>query len=95
MFVYCYFFDELLLFFLFIIMVCVIKEEMEKYLGYLFNYVFIQFYCDGNDYILEYSDKIIDVVKDLYIVNVSFGVQRMMVLCIKRKDKGFLVLELL
>lgn len=48
------------------------------------NHVLIQHYRDGNDYISEHSDKTLDIVRGSFIVNVSLGAQRTMILRTKK-----------
>ncbi|ETS74708.1 hypothetical protein PFICI_13192 [Pestalotiopsis fici W106-1] len=64
-----------------------IRDEVEKKVGHPLNHALIQFYRDGNDYISEHSDKTLDIVRGSYIVNVSLGAERTMVLRTKRQPK--------
>lgn len=61
-----------------------IQEHVEKALGHPVNHVLIQHYRSGNDYISEHSDKTIDVVRGSFIVNVSLGATRVMILRTKK-----------
>ncbi|KAF7533683.1 hypothetical protein G7054_g6875 [Neopestalotiopsis clavispora] len=65
-----------------------IRDEVEKKVGHPLNHALIQFYRDGNDYISEHSDKTLDIVRGSYIVNVSLGAERTMVLRTKRQPKA-------
>lgn len=64
-----------------------IKGAVEARVGHALNHVLIQLYRDGTDYISEHSDKTLDIARDSYIVNVSLGAARTMVLRTKRKPK--------
>lgn len=64
-----------------------VKAEIEKHVGHPLNHVLIQLYRDGKDYISEHSDKTLDIAKDSFIANVSFGAERTMVFRTKRQDK--------
>ncbi|KAI0171485.1 isochorismatase [Pestalotiopsis sp. NC0098] len=65
-----------------------IRDEVEKQVGHPLNHALIQFYRDGSDYISEHSDKTLDIVRGSYIVNVSLGAERTMVLRTKRQPKA-------
>ncbi|ORY56316.1 uncharacterized protein BCR38DRAFT_117209 [Pseudomassariella vexata] len=64
-----------------------IKEIVQQRVGHPLNHALIQFYRDGNDYISEHSDKTLDIAKGSFIVNVSLGAERTMVLRTKRPPK--------
>ena len=64
-----------------------IKERIEQITGQKINHALIQYYRDGNDFIGEHSDKTIDVVPNTYIMNVSLGASREMVLRKKLTDE--------
>ncbi|KAG9226908.1 hypothetical protein CCMSSC00406_0003419 [Pleurotus cornucopiae] len=64
-----------------------LRRHSGTYVGPL-NHVLIQHYRTGADYISEHSDKTIDVVGGSYIVNVSLGAERVMVLRAKRDVVG-------
>ncbi|RPB21280.1 hypothetical protein L211DRAFT_447486 [Terfezia boudieri ATCC MYA-4762] len=75
--------------------VSLIRDHVHKALNHPVNHVLIQYYRGGNDYISEHSDKTLDIVRGSYIVNVSLGAQRTMILRTKKdskewteKDKG-------
>ena len=61
-----------------------IRNAVSSYLQQPLNHALIQYYRHGGDYISEHSDKTIDVVKNSYIVNVSMGAERVMVLRMKK-----------
>lgn len=61
-----------------------VRKAAEEAVGHPLNHALIQLYRGGTDYISEHSDKTLDIVKDSYIVNVSFGAQRTMRLRTKR-----------
>ncbi|KAK9774550.1 putative Fe2OG dioxygenase domain-containing protein [Seiridium cardinale] len=65
-----------------------IKDVVEQKVGHPLNHALIQFYRDGNDYISEHSDKTLDIAKNSFIVNVSLGAERTMVLRTKRPPKS-------
>jgi hypothetical protein len=48
------------------------------------NHALIQLYRAGTDYISEHSDKTLDIAPDTFIVNASFGAERVMRLRTKR-----------
>lgn len=62
----------------------IIRKAAEDVVGHSLNHALIQLYRRGTDYISEHSDKTLDIVKDSFIVNVSFGAQRTMRLRTKR-----------
>ena len=53
----------------------------------------IQYYRGGNDYISEHSDKTLDIVPGSFIVNVSLGAQRTMILRTKKDPKEWMERE--
>lgn len=53
-----------------------IKDRVELYMGVKFNFVLINRYKDGNDYIGFHSDDEADLDKKAPIVGVSLGAQR-------------------
>ena len=61
-----------------------VRKAAEEVVGHPLNHALIQLYRGGTDYISEHSDKTLDIVKDSFIVNVSFGAQRKMRLRTKR-----------
>ena len=61
-----------------------VRTAAEEVVGHPFNHVLIQLYRGGTDFISEHSDKTLDIVKESFIVNVSFGAQRTMRLRTKR-----------
>lgn len=65
-----------------------VKDTVEKVVGHPLNHALLQFYRDGNDFISEHSDKTLDIVKDSFIVNVSLGAERTMVLRTKRPPRA-------
>lgn len=64
-----------------------IKDVVEGKVGHPLNHALIQYYRDGNDYISEHSDKTLDIAKGSFIVNVSLGAERTMILRTKRQPK--------
>lgn len=64
--------------------VLAVKAAVEEQLGHPVNHVLVQFYRDGSDCISEHSDKTLDVVRDSYIANASFGAERTMAFRTKR-----------
>lgn len=64
-----------------------IKNVAEDKVGHPLNHALIQFYRDGNDYISEHSDKTLDIAKGSFIVNISLGAERTMILRTKRQPK--------
>lgn len=65
-----------------------VRKAAEEVVGHPLNHALIQLYRGGIDFISEHSDKTLDVVKDSFIVNVSFGAQRTMRLRTKRASAG-------
>jgi len=63
-----------------------IKEEVENFTGSTFNFVLINKYKDGEQYIGYHSDDERDLVANSDIVGVSFGAKRDLLL----KAKGFI-----
>lgn len=57
-----------------------VRREAEAVVGHPLNHCLIQLYRDGQDWIGAHSDKTLDVVPGSYIVNVSAGATRAMVL---------------
>lgn len=53
-----------------------IKEQLEKYKGQKFNFVLINLYRNGDDYIGWHSDKEDDLVKGSMIASISTGAER-------------------
>ena len=53
-----------------------------------FNHALIQLYRSGHDYISEHADKTIDIKPNSYIVNVSLGATRTLVLREKKAKEG-------
>jgi nicotinamidase-related amidase/alkylated DNA repair dioxygenase AlkB len=64
-----------------------IRAAAEKLSGHELNHALIQLYRGGEDYISEHSDKTLDIVPGSFIVNVSFGAERVMRLRSKRSPK--------
>ncbi|KAI1850269.1 hypothetical protein JX266_004127 [Neoarthrinium moseri] len=64
-----------------------IRDVVAEKVGHPLNHALIQFYRDGSDYISEHSDKTLDIAKGSFIVNVSLGAERTMVLRTKRPPK--------
>lgn len=62
-----------------------LRDEVVALVGHPFNHCLIQLYRDGKDWISAHSDKTLDVMSDSFIVNVSVGAERTMVL--RRKGK--------
>ena len=61
-----------------------VRTAAELVVGHPLNHALIQLYRGGADFISEHSDKTLDIVKDSFIVNVSFGACRTMRLRTKR-----------
>ncbi|WP_437969232.1 isochorismatase family protein [Sorangium sp. So ce260] len=61
-----------------------IRREVERRVGHPLNHCLLQLYRTGRDWISEHSDKTLDLVRPSFIVNVSLGRQRTMVLRPKR-----------
>ncbi|WP_437977601.1 isochorismatase family protein [Sorangium sp. So ce295] len=65
-----------------------IRREVERRVGHPLNHCLLQLYRTGRDWISEHSDKTLDLVRPSFIVNVSLGRQRTMVLRPKRAEDG-------
>jgi nicotinamidase-related amidase/alkylated DNA repair dioxygenase AlkB len=61
-----------------------IRQAAEAAAGHTLNHALIQLYRTGTDYISEHSDKTLDIAPDTFIVNASFGAERVMRLKTKR-----------
>jgi nicotinamidase-related amidase/alkylated DNA repair dioxygenase AlkB len=61
-----------------------IRQAAEAVAGHTLNHALIQLYRAGTDYISEHSDKTLDIAPDTFIVNASFGAERVMRLRTKR-----------
>jgi nicotinamidase-related amidase/alkylated DNA repair dioxygenase AlkB len=61
-----------------------IRQASEEVAGHTLNHALIQLYRAGTDYISEHSDKTLDIAPDTFIVNASFGAERVMRLRTKR-----------
>jgi nicotinamidase-related amidase/alkylated DNA repair dioxygenase AlkB len=61
-----------------------IRQAAEAVAGHALNHALIQLYRAGTDYISEHSDKTLDIAPDTFIVNASFGAERVMRLRTKR-----------
>jgi len=61
-----------------------IRQAAEAIAGHELNHALIQLYRAGTDYISEHSDKTLDIRSDSFIVNASFGAERVMRLRTKR-----------
>lgn len=61
-----------------------IRQAAEAVAGHTLNHALIQLYRTGTDYISEHSDKTLDIAPDTFIVNASFGAERVMRLRTKR-----------
>ena len=61
-----------------------IREAAETVAGHELNHALIQLYRAGTDFISEHSDKTLDICPDSFIVNASFGAERVMRLRTKR-----------
>lgn len=61
-----------------------IRRAVGQVIGHPLNHCLIQHYRHGRDFIGEHTDKTLDVVRPSYIVNVSLGRTRTMVLKAKR-----------
>jgi nicotinamidase-related amidase len=57
-----------------------IRKEVEQRIGHPLNHCLIQLYRNGRDWIGEHSDKTLDIMRPSFIVNVSLGATRTMVL---------------
>ncbi len=65
-----------------------IRRAVERRVGHPLNHCLLQLYRTGRDWISEHSDKTLDLVRPSFIVNVSLGRQRTMVLRPKRAEDG-------
>lgn len=65
-----------------------IRREVERRVGHPLNHCLLQLYRTGRDWISEHSDKTLDLVRPSFIVNVSLGRQRTMVLRPKGPAEG-------
>lgn len=63
-----------------------IRQAAEAIAGHELNHALIQLYRAGTDYISEHSDKTLDIRPDSFIVNASFGAERVMRLRTKRSQ---------
>jgi nicotinamidase-related amidase/alkylated DNA repair dioxygenase AlkB len=63
-----------------------IRKAAETVAGHELNHALIQLYRGGTDFISEHSDKTLDVCPGSFIVNVSFGAERVMRLRTKRSQ---------
>ncbi|KAM0718578.1 hypothetical protein Q7P37_005648 [Cladosporium fusiforme] len=61
-----------------------IRRAAEALVGHTLNHALIQLYRSGTDLISEHSDKTLDIAPDSFIVNASFGAERVMRLRTKR-----------
>lgn len=61
-----------------------VRKAAEELAGHPLNHAFIQLYRAGTDFISEHSDKTLDITPDSFIVNASFGAERVMRLRTKR-----------
>lgn len=61
-----------------------IHQGAERAVGHMLNHALIQLYRAGTDFISEHSDKSLDIVPGSFIVNASFGAERIMRLRTKR-----------
>lgn len=64
-----------------------LRDEVSALIGHPFNHCLIQLYRDGRDWIGAHSDKTLDVVDGSFIINVSVGALRTMVLRRKTRDE--------
>lgn len=64
-----------------------LRREVERVAGHPLNHCLLQLYRTGRDWISEHSDKTLDLVRPSFIVNVSLGRQRTMVLRPKRPSE--------
>jgi alkylated DNA repair dioxygenase AlkB len=65
-----------------------IRREVEARVGHPLNHGLLQLYRDGRDWISEHADKTLDLARPSFIVNVSLGRTRTMVLRPKRSEVG-------
>ncbi|KAK6432673.1 hypothetical protein LTR95_011154 [Oleoguttula sp. CCFEE 5521] len=63
-----------------------VRLAAEQLCGHELNHCLIQLYRDRKDEIHEHSDKTLDILPDTFIVNVSFGAERVMRLRSKRSS---------
>jgi len=66
-----------------------IKRELEEVLGTQFNHALVQHYRGGKDFIGEHADKTLDIARGSFIVNVSLGASRTMILRGKKFNGPF------
>jgi nicotinamidase-related amidase/alkylated DNA repair dioxygenase AlkB len=65
-----------------------IRLAAEAIAGHELNHALIQLYRAGTDFISEHSDKTLDIRPDSFIVNASFGAERVMRLRTKRSPQN-------
>jgi nicotinamidase-related amidase/alkylated DNA repair dioxygenase AlkB len=65
-----------------------IRQAAEAIAGHELNHALIQLYRAGTDFISEHSDKTLDIRPDSFIVNASFGAERVMRLRTKRSPQN-------
>jgi len=63
-----------------------IRQAAEAIAGHELNHALIQLYRAGTDYISEHSDKTLDIRPNSFIINASFGAERVMRLRTKRSQ---------
>ncbi|HEY0194857.1 MAG TPA: alpha-ketoglutarate-dependent dioxygenase AlkB, partial [Kofleriaceae bacterium] len=63
-----------------------IRRAVERRVGHPLNHALIQQYRHGKDWISEHADKTLDLVRPSFIVNVSLGQRRTMILRPKHGD---------
>ena len=63
-----------------------IRQAAEAVAGHELNHALIQLYRAGTDFISEHSDKTLDIRPNSFIVNASFGAERVMRLRTKRSQ---------
>ncbi|OQN97115.1 hypothetical protein B0A48_17211 [Cryoendolithus antarcticus] len=63
-----------------------VRLAAQELCGHELNHCLIQHYRDRKDEIHEHSDKTLDIVPDTFVVNVSFGAERVMRLRSKRSS---------
>jgi nicotinamidase-related amidase/alkylated DNA repair dioxygenase AlkB len=65
-----------------------IRQAAEVIAGHELNHALIQLYRAGTDFISEHSDKTLDICPGSFIVNASFGAERVMRLRTKRTQNA-------
>lgn len=65
----------------------ILRMHVMEAIGQNLNHALVQWYRNGTDFISEHSDKTLDVRRGSFIVNLSLGASRVMILRTKDKTK--------